>query len=158
VITVAGVNETVAVVVVASIWEPRVMAGPVIELIVIFGNVPVRERSRMAVPSLVVPACTAVIAGCAAAGRVNCANLKTIVVPPAKLPPPFTPKRIFNTCALCMEGVHVAKFAGAVTVHAGELPMVGDPDSVMRIAELAVDVMEVVGVNETVAVVVVALT
>ena len=34
--------------------------------------------------------------------------------------------------------------------------MVGDPDSVMRIAELAVDVMEVKGVNETVAVVVVA--
>ncbi len=56
-----------------------------------------------------------------------------------------------------MEGVHVATFAGAVTVHAGELPIAKDPDSVMMIAELAVDAMEVVGVNETVAVVVVAL-
>jgi hypothetical protein len=158
VMEVSRVNETVAVVVVALIWEPRVTVGPVIEL-VMAENVPVRERSRMVVPSLVVPASTAVIAGCAAAGRVNCANFKTIAVPPAKLPPPFTPKRIFNTygSALSMEGVHVAKFAGAVTVHAGELPMVGDPDSVMRIAELAVDVIEVVGVNETVAVVVVAL-
>ncbi len=97
----------------------------------------------MAEPSLVVPACTLNLEGCAAAGRVNCANIKSILVPPAKLPPPITPKRIFNTCALSMEGLHVAKFAGAVTVHAGELPMVGDPDSVMRIAELAVDVMEV---------------
>ena len=56
------------------------------------GNKPVMEESTMAVPSLVVPAFTAVIAGCAAAGRVNCANCKAIGVPPAKLPPPVTVK------------------------------------------------------------------
>ena len=63
------------------------------------------EESRMAVPSLVVPACTAVIAGCAAAGRVNCANFKLIGKLLDKLPPPVEAKRTFNTCGLDMEGV-----------------------------------------------------
>jgi hypothetical protein len=61
----------------------------------------------MVVPSLVVPACTAVIAGCAAAGRVNCANFKTIGELLDKCPPPVEAKRIFNTCGLDMEGVQV---------------------------------------------------
>jgi len=43
-----------------------------------------------------------------------------------------------------MVGTHVAPVAGAVTVHV--LLMVGDHDSVMRMAEVAADVMEVAGV------------
>ena len=48
--------------------------------------------------------------------------------------------------------MHVAPEAGAVTVHV-LLPMLGDPDSVMRMAEVAADVMAVAGVNVTDAVV-----
>ena len=51
-----------------------------------------------------------------------------------------------------MVGVHVAPEAGAVTVHV-LLPMVGVPESVMRMAEVAADVMAVAGVNVTDAVV-----
>ena len=51
-----------------------------------------------------------------------------------------------------MVGVHVAPEAGAVTVHV-LLAMVGAPESVMRMAEVAADVMAVAGVNVTDAVV-----
>ncbi len=52
-----------------------------------------------------------------------------------------------------MVGVHVAP-VGAVTTHAGVVPMVGDPESVMRMAEVpAADVMAVAGVNTMAAVV-----
>jgi hypothetical protein len=51
-----------------------------------------------------------------------------------------------------MVGTHVAPEAGAVTVHV-LLPMVGDPESVMRMAEVGADVMAVAGVNVTDAVV-----
>ena len=54
-----------------------------------------------------------------------------------------------------MVGVHAAP-EGAVTVHV-LLPMVGDPESVMRMAEVAADVMAVAGVNVTDAVVAVPL-
>ena len=50
-----------------------------------------------------------------------------------------------------MVGVHVAP-EGAVTVHV-LVPMLGDPESVMRMAEVAADVMAVAGVNVTDAVV-----
>ena len=56
-----------------------------------------------------------------------------------------------------MEGVHVAP-AGVVTAQLGVPPMLGDPESVMRMAELPEDGMAVAGVNVTVAVVAVALT
>ena len=55
-----------------------------------------------------------------------------------------------------MVGVHVTPEAGAVTVQLG-VAMVGDPESVMRMAEVAADVMAVAGVNVTNAVVAVAL-
>ena len=58
-----------------------------------------------------------------------------------------------------MVGTHVAP-AGAVTAHAWAAAlMVGDPESVMRMAEVpvAADVMAVVGVNVTAAVVAVPL-
>ena len=131
---VLSVNTTVAVVVVALIREPRVMMGP-ISALVISGNVPLMEESRIAAPSLVVPAATAAIAGCATAGRVNCENFKVIASLEAKLPALFKANIIFKTCALNMEGLHVAAFAGMVTVHAGLLPIVGDPASVMMILE-----------------------
>jgi len=52
-----------------------------------------------------------------------------------------------------MVGVHVAPEAGAVTVHV-LVPIVGDPESVMRMPDWpAVDVMAVAGVNVTDAVV-----
>ena len=51
-----------------------------------------------------------------------------------------------------MVGVHVTPEAGAVTAHV-LAPMVGVPESVMRMAEVAADVMEVAGVNVTNAVV-----
>jgi len=51
-----------------------------------------------------------------------------------------------------MVGAHVTPEAGAVTVQAGEA-MVGDPESVMRMAEVAEDMMVVAGVNVTNAVV-----
>ena len=51
-----------------------------------------------------------------------------------------------------MEGVHVTPEEGAVTVQRG-LAMVGVPESVMRMAEVAADVMVVAGVNVTNAVV-----
>ena len=57
-----------------------------------------------------------------------------------------------------MVGVHVAPEEGAVTVHVRAGSMVGDPESVMRMAEVAADVMVVVGVNVTNEVVDVALT
>ena len=79
VMAVAGVNVTVAVVVVALAWEPRVMAGAaVIKLDDMAGNVPVVEASSIAVPSLVVAAWTASMAFCAAAGVVNWAKFKLI--------------------------------------------------------------------------------
>ena len=56
-----------------------------------------------------------------------------------------------------MVGVHVAPEEGAVTVHVRAGSMVGDPESVMRMAEVAADVMVVVGVNVTNEVVDVAL-
>ena len=64
--------------------------------------------------------------------------------------------KIFAVGEPVMVGVHFA-FKGAVTVQAGEA-MVGAPESVMRMAEVAADVMEVAGVNVTNAVVDVALT
>ena len=51
-----------------------------------------------------------------------------------------------------MLGVHVTPETGAVTVHV-VTPMVGVPESVMRMAEVAADVMAVAGVNVTNAVV-----
>ena len=72
-------------------------------------------------------------------------------MPPAKLPPAVMTNTTFKTWPI-MVGVHVAPEAGAVTVHV-LLPMLGDPDSVMRMAEVAADVMAVAGVNVTDAVV-----
>ncbi len=78
----------------------------------------------------------------------------------AKLPPALRDIKILMTWAFApvnMEGVHCAP-AGAVTAQLWA-PMLGDPDSVMRMAEVpADDVMAVAGVNVTVAVVAVALT
>ena len=72
----------------------------------------------------------------------------------AKLPPAVMTNTTFKIFAgvPIMVGVHVAPEAGAVTVHV-LLPMVGVPDSVMRMAEVAADVMAVAGVNVTDAVV-----
>ena len=47
-----------------------------------------------------------------------------------------------------MVGTHVEPERGAVTMQLW-VPMVGDPESVMRMAEPAADVMAVVGVNVT---------
>ena len=105
----AGVNAMVAVVVVALIREPRVMMGP-ISALVISGNVPLMEESRIAAPSLVVPAATAAIAGCATAGRVNCENFMVN----SDLSDKFHPgarMRIFKTCALSIVGVHMTESA-----------------------------------------------
>ena len=56
-----------------------------------------------------------------------------------------------------MEGVHCA-LAGAVTTQLGAPPMLGDPESVISMAELPLlDGMGVAGVNVTVAVVAVPL-
>ena len=75
-------------------------------------------------------------------------------MPEPKLPPAVMTNTTFKIFAgvPVMVGVHVAPEAGAVTLHV-LLPMVGDPDSVMRMAEVAADVMAVAGVNVTVAVV-----
>ena len=122
------------------------------------GKVPEMDASSKMVPSLVVAAATAAMATCAAAGRVNCAKFKVTAVPEAQLPAAARVNTIFNTWALAMVGVHVAvvALAGAVTEHAGVVPMVGEPESVMRMAEVAAEVMAVAGVNVTVAVVAVA--
>ncbi len=78
----------------------------------------------------------------------------------AKLPPALRNIKILMTWAFApvnMEGVHCAP-AGVVTAQLGAPPMLGDPESVMRMAEVpADDVMAVAGVNVTVAVVAVAL-
>jgi hypothetical protein len=76
-------------------------------------------------------------------------------VPEPKVPPPVMTSTTFKTWPV-MVGVHVAPVEGAVTVHV-LLPMVGDPESVMRMAEVAADVMAVAGVNVTDAVVAVFL-
>ena len=76
----------------------------------------------------------------------------------AKLPPEVRDIEIFMTWADTMEGVHAAP-TGAVTVQPWPPPMLGDPESVMRMAELPTeDVMAVAGVNVTVAVVAVPFT
>ena len=106
----AGVNAMVAVVVVALIREPRVMMGPV-SAPKIDGNVPLMEESRIAAPSLVVPAATAAIAGCATSGRLNCENFKVIAALEAKLPALFKANIIFKTCALSIVGVHMTESA-----------------------------------------------
>ena len=72
-------------------------------------------------------------------------------MPEAKFPPAVMTNTTFKTWPV-MVGVHVAPEAGAVTVHV-LLPMVGVPESVMRMAEVAADVMAVAGVNVTDAVV-----
>ena len=72
-------------------------------------------------------------------------------MPEPKVPPPVMTSTTFKTWPV-MVGVHVAPAAGAVTVHV-LLPMLGDPESVMRMAEVAADVMAVEGVNVTDAVV-----
>ena len=111
------------------------------------GKVPVVVVSRKVVPSLVVAAATAVMAACAEAGVVNALKLKATGVPEPKLPPAVMTNTTFKTWPV-MVGVHVAPEAGAVTVHV-LLPMVGDPESVMRIAELPEDKMEFDGINVT---------
>ena len=75
-------------------------------------------------------------------------------MPEPKFPPAVMTNTTFKIFAgvPIMVGVHVAPEAGAVTVHV-LLPMVGVPDSVMRMAEVAADVMAVAGVNVTDAVV-----
>ena len=81
-------------------------------------------------------------------------------MPPAKFPPSVMNNKtfkIFNGEPV-MVGVHVTPEEGAVTVHVRAGSMVGSPESVMRMAEVAADVMEVAGVNVTNAVVDVALT
>ena len=79
-------------------------------------------------------------------------------MPEPKFPPAVMTNTTFKIFAgvPIMVGVHVAPEAGAVTVHV-LLPMVGVPDSVMRMAEVAADVMAVAGVNVTDAVVAVPL-
>ena len=79
-------------------------------------------------------------------------------MPPAKFPPAVMTNTTFKIFAgvPVMVGVHVAPEEGAVTVQAGEA-MVGVPESVMRMAEVAADVMAVAGVNVTDAVVAVPL-
>ncbi len=72
-----------------------------------------------------------------------------------KLPPALRDIKILMTWGVNMEGVHCAP-AGAVTAQLWA-PMLGDPESVMRMAEVPEDVMAVTGVNVTVAVVAVAL-
>jgi len=152
------VNVTVAVVAVPLIWEPRVIVGPV-RAPRMAGKVPEMDASSKMVPSLVVAAATVVIAAWLPDGRVNCAKFKVIAVFAAQLPAAARVNTIFNTWALAMVGVHVAVVApaGAVTAHAGVVPMVGEPESVMRMAEVGADVMAVAGVNVTVAVVAVPL-
>ena len=75
-------------------------------------------------------------------------------MPEPKFPPAVMTNTTFKIFAgvPIMVGVHVAPEAGAVTVHV-LVPMVGDPESVMRMAEVAADVMAVAGVNVTDAVV-----
>ena len=68
-------------------------------------------------------------------------------MPEPKFPPAVMTNTTFKTWPV-MVGVHVAPEAGAVTVHV-LVPMVGDPESVMRMAEVAADVMAVAGVNVT---------
>ena len=72
-------------------------------------------------------------------------------MPGPKVPPLVMTSTTFKTWPV-MVGVHVAPAAGAVTVHV-PVPMLGDPESVMRMAEVAADVMAVAGVNVTDAVV-----
>ncbi len=85
----------------------------------------------------------------------NWAKFKLIV--DWKLPPFGWNIKILMTWGANMEGVHCA-LAGAVTTQLGAPPMLGDPESVIRMAELpAEDVMGVAGVNVTVAVVAVPL-
>ena len=76
VMAVAGVNVTDAVVAAPLIWEPRVTAGPAVMAVKMAGKVPVIDASRKTLPSLVVPAATAVMAACAEAGVVNALKLK----------------------------------------------------------------------------------
>jgi len=120
------------------------------------GKVPVKDMSRKVVPSLVVAAAKVVMATCSKAGSVNASKLKAIVWPEAKLPPAVITNTTFKTWPI-MVGVHVAPDAGAVTVHV-LVPIVKDPASVMRMAEVAADVMAVAGVNVTVAVVTALVT
>ncbi len=80
-------------------------------------------------------------------------------MPPPKLPPAVMTNTTFKIFAgePVMVGVHVAPEEGAVTVHVLP-PMVGDPESVMRMAEVAADMILVAGVNVTNAVVAAPLT
>ena len=76
-------------------------------------------------------------------------------MPPAKVPPAVMTNTTFKIIAgePVMLGVHVTPEEGAVTVHVRAASMVGVPESVMRMAEVAADVMVVAGVNVTNAVV-----
>ena len=79
VMAVAEVNVTVAVVAAPLIGEPRVITGAAVKAAVTMaGKVPVIDASRKTLPSLVVPAATAVMAACALAGVVNALKLKEI--------------------------------------------------------------------------------
>ncbi len=109
---------------------------------------PVVDASRMMLPSLVVPEATVAIAACAVIGRENCAKFNETRVYAAKLPPAVRNTKIFRILPV-MEGMHDAPVPGAVTEHAGMLPMDMDPESVMRIAELPEDKMEFDGINVT---------
>jgi hypothetical protein len=149
-----GVKATVMVVVAPLTGLVIVMVG-VTRAPKMAGKVPEMDASSKMVPSLVVAAATAAIAFWLPDGRVNCAKFKVTAVFAGKLPPPVMATKIFNTWVLTMLGVHVAP-AGAVTAHAW-VPMVGEPESVMRMAEVAAEVMAVSGVNVTVAVVAVPL-
>ena len=73
------------------------------------------------------------MAACAEAGRVNALKLNATCVPEAKFPPAVMDMKTFKTWPIIV-AMHVAPEAGAVTVHA-LLPMVGDPESVMRMAD-----------------------
>jgi hypothetical protein len=73
---------------------------------VIAGKVPLTEESRIATPSLVVPADTEVIAGCAKAGRVKLEKVKMNGNPAEKVQPPCL-KSICKTCSLAIVGTHM---------------------------------------------------
>ena len=68
-------------------------------------------------------------------------------MPEPKVPPPVMTSTTFKTLPV-MVGTHVEPETGAVTAQLW-VPMVGDPESVMRMAEVAADVMAVAGVNVT---------
>ena len=126
---------------------------------VIAGNVPVTEVSRTSTPLLVIPAATFFMAGCTTVGRVNCAKSK-VTDPVKNLSAMVLFKRILKTWALApvnMAGVHVESYQCDVTVQAGLFPMLKEPESVMRMAELALENNSVTRGNLTVTVVVVPL-